>query len=153
MYDGLPFLQDVYVSGNLTLQKSEVTAREVQYETTSASTDTMYYKYLKYPRALYGQVPLLYNAGIQYAGKKLGLNLTYNHAGYKTFITGVEPAYVEYERPHSQMDAQISYKFLKGKIETNLNVSNLLDATFRYFINDPTTYELKSGNEDKLNLE
>jgi TonB-dependent receptor len=153
VYEGLPFLRDVYVSGNLTLQKSEVRAREVQYETTPAGVDTMYYKYLKYPRALYGQVPLLYNAGIQYIGNKLGLNLTYNHAGYKTFITGVEPAYVEYERPRSQMDAQISYKFLKGKIETKLNVSNLLDAPFRYFINDPTTYELKPGNEGKSNLE
>ncbi|MNX88925.1 hypothetical protein D3C86_1209170 [compost metagenome] len=51
------------------------------------------------------------------------------------------------------MDAQISYKFLKGKMETKLNMSNLLDAPFRYFINDPTTYELKPGNEDKLNLE
>jgi outer membrane receptor protein involved in Fe transport len=151
--DGLPFLKDVFVSGNLTLQKSEVRAREVQYETTPAGADTMYYKYLKYPRALYGQVPILYNAGIQYAGKKFGVNVTLNHSGYKTFITGVEPAYVEYERPRTQMDAQISYKFLKGKIETRLNMSNLLDAPLRYFINDPTTYELKPGNEGKLNLE
>lgn len=153
IYDGLPFLKDIYLSGNLTLQKSKVRAREVQYETTPAGVDTMYYKYLKYPRALYGQVPLLYNAGIQYAGKKLGLNLTLNHAGYKTFITGIEPSYVEYERPRTQMDAQISYRFLKGKMETKLNMSNLLDAPFRYFINDPTTYELKPGNEGQLNLE
>ncbi|GAA4323033.1 TonB-dependent receptor [Mucilaginibacter gynuensis] len=153
VYEGLPFLKDVYISGNLTLQKSQVRAREVQYETTAAGVDTMYYKYLKYPRALYGQVPLLYNAGIRYSGKKLGLNLTYNHAGYKTFITGIEPAYVEYERPRSQMDGQISYKFLKGKIETKLNISNLLDAPFRYFINDPTTYELKPDTEGKVNLE
>ena len=153
LYDGLPFLKDIYVSGNLTLQKSEVRAREIQYETTPAGVDTMYYKYLKYPRALYGQVPLLYNAGIQYAGKKLGLNITYNHTGYKTFITGIDPSLVEYERPRSQMDAQISYRFLKGKLETKLNMSNLLDAPFRYFINDPTTYELKPGNEGKTNLE
>jgi hypothetical protein len=122
---GKPFLKDVYVSGNLTLQKSEVRAREIQYGQSSAGTDSMYYKYLKYPRALYGQVPLLYNAGIQYAGKKLGLNLTLNHAGYKTFITGIEPAYVEYERPRTQMDAQISYIFFKGKMQTKLNISNL----------------------------
>jgi outer membrane receptor protein involved in Fe transport len=153
LYDGLTFLKDVYISGNLTLQKSEVRAREVQYEKTAAGADTMYYKYLKYPRALYGQVPLLYNAGLRYSGKKLGLNLTYNHAGYKTFITGIEPAYVEYERPRSQMDGQISYKFLKGKIETKLNISNLLDAPFRYFINDPTTYELKPGIGNETGLE
>lgn len=153
VYDGLPFLKNIYLSGNLTLQKSEVRAREMQNETTSAGVDTMYFKYLKYPRALYGQVPLLYNAGIQYAGKKLGLNVTYNHAGYKTFITGIDPGLVEYERPRSQMDAQISYKFLKGKMETKLNMSNLLDAPFRYFINDPTTFEQKPGTEHLLELE
>nr|WP_068892838.1 TonB-dependent receptor [Pedobacter panaciterrae] len=153
VYNGLPFLKDVYVSGNLTLQKSEVRARELQYEKNAAGQDSIYYKYLKYPRALYGQVPLLYNAGIQYAGKKLGLNFSLNHSGYKTFITGIEPAYVEYERPRTQMDVQISYRFLKGKMETKLNMSNLLDAPIRYFINDPTTYELKPGNEGKVSLE
>jgi len=153
VYDGLAFLKNVYVSGNLTLQKSKVRAREVQYEKTAAGIDTMYYKYMKYPRALYGQVPVLYNAGVQYAGKKLGLNISLNHSGYKTFITGIEPSYVEYERPRTQMDAQISYRFLQGKLETKLNMSNLLDAPFRYFINDPTTYELKPGNEGKLDLE
>ncbi|RQO64522.1 TonB-dependent receptor [Pedobacter sp. KBW06] len=153
LYQGLPFLKDIYLSGNLTLQKSEVRARDVQYEKTANGVDTMYYKYMKYPRALYGQVPLLYNAGIQYVGKKLGLNLTYNHAGYKTFITGIEPGLVEYERPRSQMDAQISYKFLKGKMETKLNMSNLLDAPFRYFINDQSTYEQKPGTEHLMDLE
>jgi hypothetical protein len=95
----------------------------------------------------------LYNAGIQYAGKKLGLNVTYNHAGYKTFITGIDPGLVEYERPRSQMDAQISYRFLNGKMETKLNMSNLLDAPFRYFINDPTTFEQKPGTEHLTELE
>lgn len=153
VYDGLPLLKDVYVSGNLTLQKSEVRARELVYAKTAAGQDSIYYNYLKYPRALYGQVPLLYNAGIQYAGKKLGLNFSLNHSGYKTFITGIAPEYVEYERPRTQMDAQISYRFLKGKMETKLNMSNLLDAPIRYFINDPTTYELKPGNEGKVGLE
>ncbi|ALL04801.1 hypothetical protein AQ505_04465 [Pedobacter sp. PACM 27299] len=153
VYDGLPFLKNIYLSGNLTIQSSKVRARAIQYDKKADGTDSLYYKYLKYPRALYGQVPLLYNAGIQYIGKNLGLNLTYNHSGYKTFITGVEPAFVEYERPRSQMDAQISYKFLKGKMETKLNMSNLLDAPFRYFINDPSTYELKPGNEGALELE
>jgi outer membrane receptor protein involved in Fe transport len=153
VYDGFPFLKNVYVSGNLTLQKSEVRARELQFEKTAAGADTIYYKYLKYPRALYGQVPLLYNAGLQYAGKKLGLNISLNHSGYKTFITGIEPSYVEYERPRTQLDAQISYRFLQGKLETKLNMSNLLDAPLRYFINDPTTYELIPGNEGKVSLE
>ncbi len=38
-------------------------------------------------------------------------------------------------------------------MESKLNISNLLDAPFRYFINDPSTYILKTGNEGALNLE
>ncbi len=151
--DNAAFLSHIYLSGNLTLQKSSVRGRELQYKTLPDKTDSVYYIYQKYPRALYGQVPLLYNAGIQYVGKKLGLNLTYNHAGYKTFITGISPDLIEYERPRSQMDTQISYRFLKGKMETKLNMSNLLDAPFRYFINDGSTYEQKPGTENEVNLE
>lgn len=153
VYEDLPFLKDLYLSGNLTLQKSVVRSRNVQIKTLPDGTDSVSYNYLKYPRALYGQVPLLYNAGIQYAGKKLGLNLTYNYAGYKTFITGNDPKLIEYERPRAQLDAQISYKFLKGKMETKLNMSNLLDAPFRYFINDATTFEQKPGTEGQHDLE
>ncbi|MBE9598475.1 TonB-dependent receptor [Pedobacter sp. MC2016-24] len=151
--DNAAFLSHVYLSGNLTLQKSSVRARELQTKTLPNKTDSVYYIYQKYPRALYGQVPLLYNAGIQYAGEKLGLNLTYNYAGYKTFITGISPDLIEYERPRAQMDAQISYRFLKGKMETKLNMSNLFNAPFRYFINDASTYEQKPGTENELNLE
>ncbi|TKC08085.1 TonB-dependent receptor [Pedobacter polaris] len=140
--DKVPFLANVYLSGNLTLQKSTVRARELQVKVLADNTDSLYYTYIKHPRALYGQVPLLYNAGLQYVGKKLGLNLTYNHAGYKTFITASQPNLVEYERPRSQFDAQISYKFLKGKMESKLNMSNLLNAPFRHFINDGSTFDI-----------
>lgn len=143
----LPFLANVYLSGNLTLQKSTVRAREFHVKVLADKTDSIYYTYMKHPRALYGQVPLLYNAGVQYVGKKLGLNLTFNHAGYKTFITASEPNLVEYERPRSQLDGQISYKFLKGKMESRLNMSNLLNAPFRHFINDGSTYEIIEGGQ------
>lgn len=140
--DKVPFLANVYMSGNLTLQKSTVRARELQVKVLEDKTDSLYYTYIKHPRALYGQVPLLYNAGLQYVGKSLGLNLTYNHAGYKTFITASQPNLVEYERPRSQFDAQISYKFLKGKMESRLNMSNLLNAPYRHFINDGSTFDI-----------
>lgn len=143
--DKVPFLANVYLSGNLTLQKSTVRARELQVKVLPDKTDSLYYTYIKHPRALYGQVPLLYNAGLQYVGKKLGLNVTYNHAGYKTFITASQPNLVEYERPRSQFDAQISYKFLKGKMESRLNMSNLLNAPFRHFINDGSTFDIIPG--------
>jgi hypothetical protein len=78
-----------------------------------------------------------------YTGKRLGMSLNYNHTGYKTFTTGDDPNFVEYERPRAQLDAQITYKLLKGKLEAKLNMSNLTDAPFRFFINDQSTLNNK----------
>jgi hypothetical protein len=65
--------------------------------------------------------------------------------GYKTFITGNDPNLVEYERPRSQMDAQVSYRFYRNKAQFKLNMSNLLDAPYRFYINDASTYEIKNA--------
>jgi TonB-dependent receptor len=138
----LGFLQDIYLSGNLTLQTSEVRARQKHFNYVNGK-EVVSFTYLKYPRALYGQVPVLYNIGMLYTGKRLGLSMNYNHTGYKTFTTGDDPNYVEYERPRAQLDAQISYKLLKGKLEAKLNMSNLTDAPFRFFINDQSTLNAK----------
>lgn len=144
IYPSLPLLENIYVSGNLTIQKSEVRARDRQIKTVN-DADSVYYTYSSYPRPLYGQTPLLYNLGLQYAGKRLGLNMVYNYMGYKTFITGDNPNNMEYERPRGQLDAQVSYKLLKGKMEAKLNITNLTDAPFRFFINDASTHEPNPG--------
>lgn len=142
--EGNNILKDIYLSGNLTLQQSQVRARQKYINVNADGSDSVYFTYLKYPRALYGQVPVLYNLGAMYTGKRLGLSINYNHTGYKTFTTGDDPDFVEYERPRSQLDAQITYKLLKGKLEAKLNMSNLTDAPFRFFVNDASTMEQKN---------
>jgi outer membrane receptor protein involved in Fe transport len=137
------FLKNIYVSGNLTLQDSKVRAREVWEKQLPDGTDSLWYTYMKNPRALYGQIPVLYNLGLQYMGSKLGLNLVYNHMGYKTFVTASSPDLVEYERPRGQLDAQISYRFMNGKMEAKFNLTNITDAPVRYFINDNSTFDPK----------
>ena len=91
---------------------------------------------------MYGQVPVLYNIGLQYSGNRLGANIAFNHMGYKTFTTGISPEFVEYERPRNQLDAQLSYAFLQDKkLSVRLNMSNLLDNPYRFYINSTDTYE------------
>lgn len=138
---GVAVLENMYVHGNLTLQKSEVRSRERQFEKTTDGKDSVYYTYVNYPRALYGQMPVLYNLGLQYAGSRLSVNLMYNYMGYKTFVTANTPDITEYERPRAQLDAQISYKLLNGKMEAKLNMTNLTDAPFRFFMNDHSTFD------------
>ncbi|WP_316817577.1 TonB-dependent receptor [Pedobacter nyackensis] len=138
-------LKEITLSGNLTLLKSEVQSRVLRYEIDAQGKQTSYYEYMKYKRPLYGQVPTVVNGGLNYTGKYLGLNLVYNYMGYKTFITGNDPNLVEYERPRSQLDAQVSYRFYRNKAQFKLNMSNLLDAPYRFFINDASTYEIKNA--------
>lgn len=152
---GLKFLGDIYFSGNLTLQNSEVQASSFQYAAMGIGMDEngVSYSYrtrtfLREKRPLYGQVPVLYNIALQYAGNRLGANIAFNHAGYKTFTVGMRPEFSEYERPRNQMDAQLSYKFLKNKkLEARLNMSNLLNTPYRFFVNGQETYKTKPGGE------
>lgn len=149
------FLGNMYLSGNLTLQNSEVQASSFRYKTMGAGQDkenkTYVYKsktYLREKRPLYGQVPVLYNIAMQYVGERLSANVAFNHSGYKTFTVGMQPQYSEMERPRNQLDAQLSYKLLKNKkMEAKLNMSNLLNSPYRFFINSKNTYSIKPGTE------
>ncbi len=106
----------------------------------------------KEKRPLYGQVPVLYNIGLQYDGNRFGANMAFNHMGYKTFTTGMTPDIVEYERPRDQLDAQLSYSFLKDKkLKAKLNISNLLNTPYRFYINSGDTYKLLDKWKD-MNL-
>jgi len=149
---GVGVLRNTTLSGNITLLKSEVRSRELRYEQDEAGNQISYYIYLKNKRPLYGQVPLTLNGGLNYTGKHLGFNVTFNHMGYKTFITGVSPNLVEYERPRSQLDAQVTYRFFHDKAQFKLNMSNLTDAPYRFFVNSGKTYELKT-DEFKVDQE
>ncbi len=142
------FFENLYFSGNITLQNSIV--QSAQFEGLSMEDDIYGKKYsyrtkkfLIDKRPLFGQIPVIYNAGLQYSADRLGANVAYNYMGYKTFMTSMEPSLVEYERPRHQLDAQLSYKFLRDrKLEVKLNLSNLLNSPFRYYINSTDTYKV-----------
>jgi hypothetical protein len=156
--DNWKFLDHMYFSGNLTLQNSEVQASSFRYATMGAGEDKEERKYayksktyLREKRPLYGQVPVLYNIALQYSGERLSANVAFNHSGYKTFTVGMQPQYSEMERPRNQLDAQLSYKMLKSKkMEAKLNMSNLLNSPYRFFINSKETYKIKPGTDTMM---
>lgn len=84
---------------------------------------------------MYGQSPYLINAGLQYSGNRFGFNLMYNKMGYKTYIVGPDVSNIEYEKPREIIDAQISYKLLRDKLEIKVNASNLLNQASTFFSN------------------
>ncbi len=109
------FLSNLTVYGNLTLQKSNVIAsyRITNPDPTVGGDITVN---VKQERTMYGQSPYLINAGLQYTGNHFGFNVLYNKSGYKTYIVSSLFDQIEYEKPREQLDAQISYKFLKKKV-------------------------------------
>lgn len=148
IYPAWKLLDNIYLSGNLTLQRSEVQSAMFVGKGMIEDKYGRSYEYRskvfqKEKRPLYGQVPVLYNIGLQYDGNRLGANMAFNHMGYKTFSTGITPNIVEYERPRDQLDAQLSYSFLKDKkLKAKLNISNLLNTPYRFYINSGDTYKL-----------
>lgn len=155
LYPGFQPLSNIYIYGNLTLQKSEVQARFFEKEYIGSDHNGNGYsirieKLLKMKRPLYGQVPILYNFGIQYQDERLGINLAFNHMGNKTFATSGDPRLVEFERERDQMDAQISYNFLRNKdLKLKLNISNILNTPYHFFTNGGYTYKIRDDYDSK----
>lgn len=123
------WLSRIFLFGNLTLLESQVESRQL------IKDEPEEWVVFKSKRALAGQVPVLANAGIQYNGTHIGFNIAYNYAGYKTNVISEAPHLMDMERPREQLDIQVSYSFLHGKMLAKLNAGNLLDAAFRYYRN------------------
>ncbi|MGE8423052.1 MAG: TonB-dependent receptor, partial [Sphingobacterium siyangense] len=98
-------------------------------------------------RPLIGQSPWLLNLGIGYWGNSFGTTVSYNHRGYRTNITSIDPNRVEYELAPKQLDLQIYKRFLNNKLEAKLNMANLLDDWTRYYQN---TEGYSVGNENGI---
>ncbi|MDO7744877.1 MAG: TonB-dependent receptor [Pedobacter sp.] len=127
-------LSNFSLYGNLTLQKSEVKGTYVS-ENPDPDATGLYYVSSTQKRSMYGQSPYLINAGLQYNDSHFGFNVMYNRSGFKTYVVSELPSDIEYEKSREQIDAQISYKFLKGKMEIKVNAGNLLNRASLFYRN------------------
>ncbi|EOR96285.1 TonB-dependent receptor [Arcticibacter svalbardensis MN12-7] len=115
------FFKQLYFSGSLTWLKGRV-----QLDQSMDSTGTNH----KRDRPLYGQSPYIINSGLEYTGKKFGLNLFYNRYGKRIIYAASSMSENEYESPRDMADLQFSCKLFKQKrAELKVNVINLLNQT------------------------
>jgi len=84
-------------------------------------------------RQLQGQSPYLINTGLYYTDvdKRLALSAAYNIFGPRIFAVGDVNFPSIYELPRHSLDLQASKQF--GKLETKLNIQNLLNARYRFY--------------------
>jgi outer membrane receptor protein involved in Fe transport len=143
IFDDVNVLKNLTAYGNLTLQKSVVTATYSIQDPNDITANILVP--VKQNRSMYGQTPYLINAGLMYTGDKLGINVMYNKAGQKTYIVSSSLDQIEYEMPRGQLDVQLGYKFLKKKLEIKINGGNLFNTTSTFFINN-ASYEKNPDN-------
>lgn len=90
-----------------------------------------------------GQSPYLVNGGLTYVSDKedWSVNVLYNRIGPRLLFRAVSDAALSiYERPRDMVDAQVSKKFLKNKLEVRLTVSDIFAPAFvRYYKYDKNT--------------
>lgn len=133
IYDN-EILNNLAAYGNLTLQKSEVKGTFQITDPNDPAGGTILAS-MKQNRSMYGQTPYLFNAGIQYTGELLGINLAYNKTGLKTALISEQKHLTQYELPREQLDAQISYRFMKKRLEIKVNAGNILNTASEIYRN------------------
>ncbi|OUN98953.1 TonB-dependent receptor [Bacteroides clarus] len=119
------FLKDVYLSGNATLLKGDVTynLERLMY----AENPNIEIKTQDRNRPLQGLAPYTINAGLTYQGKIVGASLNYGRSGRRLAFAGVDTHYDEYEAPRDVLDLQLSARFLKERLEVKFNAGDLLN--------------------------
>ena len=127
-------LNSLSAYGNLTLQKSEVKGT---YRITNPDDPNggIMEASMKQNRSMYGQAPYLFNAGLQYNDGSFGMNVTYNKTGLKTTLVSEQQDLSQFEQPREILDAQISYRFLKKRLEVKVNASNILNTASTIYRN------------------
>jgi outer membrane receptor protein involved in Fe transport len=115
------FFGDIYVSGNATLIKGDVT-----YNYDKLMNQKTIYRQDR-SRPLQGLSPYTVNAGLAYQGKIVGAALNYGRSGRKLVMAGEEEKYDQYEDPRDVLDLQLSARFMKERLELKFNASDLLN--------------------------
>ncbi|MBS1660021.1 MAG: TonB-dependent receptor [Bacteroidetes bacterium] len=99
-----------------------------------------------------GQSPYLINAGITYLSPKedWSVNVLYNRIGPRMRFRGSNGVALSiFEAPRDVMDAQISKKFMNGKLEAKLTVSDIFAQAFRLYYKTDATDKSLGFNSNK----
>ncbi|WP_071145274.1 TonB-dependent receptor [Bacteroides ihuae] len=119
------FFKDIYVSGNATIIKGDVTYNYDKLMAGSGSLKDI--ETQDRNRPLQGLSPYTVNAGLAYQGMIVGAALNYGRSGRKLVMAGEEEKYDQYETPRDVLDLQLSARFMKERLEFKFNASDLLN--------------------------
>lgn len=99
-------------------------------------------------RPLQGQSPYIVNIGLYYMDEESGLsvNTAYNVFGPRIFSVGDKVFPSWWEMPRQSVDFQIA-KTWKNRLETKLNIQNLLNASYRLYQDNNSDNKINTDYE------
>lgn len=77
-----------------------------------------------------GLAPLSYNTGLLWDGDKVGAAVNYNYVGYRITYAGSDEFRDQYQAARGTLDAQLSFKLMKDKMELRFNAADILAKPF-----------------------
>jgi len=131
-----PLLANLSLSGNATLLEGKVKFNGSEVDGINIAAG---YRY----RPPIGLSPLTWNAGLSWQDKVWGIALNYGYTGYRIRYAGTNEYTDEYEAPYHNIDAQLSCRLFRQRLEIKLNASDLLAQPFIFYRN---SYSDNSGN-------
>lgn len=132
-------LSNLFLSANITKMGGTAKLETIKEGNLFISTSE------KRNRLPIGLSPWTYNAGLSYSQGILGVSVNYNYVGYRIRYAGSSEYKDQFEAARSTLDAQLSCRFLKNKMELRLNASDILAAPFIIYQNDYTLVEDAAG--------
>jgi TonB-dependent receptor len=129
---GSRWLQNLYISGNFTYLKGEISY--IVNKVPGTQKDTFFIA--KGNRPIQGLSPYIINGGLNYQSKIWGFNIAYNRFGRRIVNGGTNQTLIQYENPRSIVDIQLSTKVMKQKGEIKFNISDLLNQYYIIYSNN-----------------
>ena len=133
---GADFLSNIQLFSGFTLTHSSVSGKRMVMTSSDGFTETESVQ----KRPLSGQMPYLFNIGLNYSDKNLNGNILFNRSSRQLFVLGEDAHTHEYLAPFNSLEVAVSYRFPKSNILLKLSGINLLNSTQIFYTNTPDDY-------------
>lgn len=147
-------LGNIYLSGNTAWMKGNVKYNSIallDYANEVTQGQEQDIPGEERDRPLQGLSSNIYNAGISYTGKPVGVQVSYNRFGKRIVTAGLYPFQDEYENPRDVIDIQLNTALMKDKLVLRFNVSDLLQQPVVLYNNFNSTSVAINGPPDNPN--
>lgn len=147
----VPVVKNITLYGNFTALRTYVTPMSINYNSLDPNNPLKITPIESVgdeeKRPQTGASNYIANAGFYYDTKPFSLSLVYNYVSNRMFRPDKFYPFSLFERPLEALDGQVAVRFLKGKGEVKLNISNLLDSYIVVYKNQYTDSEIASGRK------